>query len=49
MFLAHGKMVYVPGTDLNVDSHAIMNGHISVTPLTTDVTCTKVFDKFMAK
>ena len=46
MFLAQGKMVYVPGTDLNVDSHAIMNGHISVTPLTTDVTCMKVFEKF---
>jgi 5'-nucleotidase len=49
MFLAQGKMVYVPGTDLNVDSHAIMNGHISVTPLTTDVTCTKVFEKFTNK
>lgn len=46
MYLAHGKMVYVYGTDLNVDTDAVMNGHISITPLTTDVTCTRVFEKF---
>ncbi len=46
LYLAHGKMVYVYGTDLSVDTDAVMNGHISVTPLTTDVTCTRVFEKF---
>lgn len=41
----HGKCVYVPTDDMSLDTNAVMNGHISITPLTVIRTDLSVFDK----
>lgn len=40
-----GKCVYVPTEDLSLDTNAVMNGHISITPLTVIRTDLAVVDK----
>lgn len=41
---AQGHCVYVPGTDLSMDTHCALSGHISITPLSNDLTAKAVFD-----
>ena len=43
LYKAHGRCIYEPGTDLSVDTHCVMNGHISITPVSTDRTNRAVF------
>lgn len=40
---AHGRCVYEKGDDLSVDTHCVMNGHISVMPMLYDRTDMKLF------
>ena len=40
-----GKCVYVPSNDLSLDTDAVMNGHISITPLTVVRTDMDIFRK----
>lgn len=40
---ARGRCVYEKGTDLSVDTHCVMNGHISVMPMTYDRTNRSLF------
>ena len=40
---ACGHCVYEPGTDLSVDTHCALNGHISITPLSNILTEERLF------
>ena len=45
---AHGRCVYEKGTDLSVDTHCVMNGHISITPMSFDRTDINLFKELQA-
>lgn len=42
---AHGRCVYEKGTDLSVDTHCVMNGHISIMPMSFDRTDMSLFNQ----
>lgn len=44
-FKAHGICVYSKGNDLSLDTDCVMNGHISISPITIDVTEKNIFNK----
>lgn len=47
LYKAHGKCIYQPGNDLTVDTHCVMNGFISVSPITIDRTCRPIFNQLL--
>lgn len=49
MYLADGFCAYQSRNDLTLDTDAIMNGYISVMPLTLDRTCIKVYEQLSGK
>lgn len=44
MFLPKGKCVYEEGSDYEVDTHAVLHGYISITPLTIERTDLLTFE-----
>lgn len=49
MFIARGKSVYEYGADHTLDTDAVTDGYVSITPLTIDVTDYAVFKKLTEK
>ena len=45
MYMPHGKCVYQNMNDLTLDTDCVMNGYISVMPLTIDRADVAVFEK----
>ncbi len=45
MVKARGKCVYEKGDDLSYDTHCVMNGHISISPMTYDRTNMSLFEE----
>lgn len=46
MFRAEGYTIYEDNGDLSLDTNAVNNGYISITPMTTDRTDIKAFELF---
>ena len=44
MILPKGKCVYEEGSDYEVDTHAVLHGYISITPLTIERTDLLTFE-----
>ena len=49
MYLADGFCAYQNRNDLSLDTDAIMNGYISILPVTIDRTCIKVYEQLSGK
>ena len=45
MYMPRGKCVYEPSVDITVDCDAVMNGYISISPLTVNKTDFDIFKK----
>ncbi len=45
IYKVQGECTYTPGDDLTLDTDAVMNGYISITPLTTNVTDMQVYKR----
>ena len=45
IYKVQGECTYKPGNDLTLDTDAVMNGYISITPLTNNVTDMQVYKR----
>jgi len=49
LYIADGFCAYQSRNDLTLDTEAVMNGYISVMPVTIDKTCIKVYEQLSGK